>query len=103
MGFEIKLKTGFFETKEYDLLISKNKLILSSAEGEDQVITIFDKDIIAVSLKNEKLAEIEINTWDRIYRGVLCSKPEFEDLLRMLKENLNRKIICEFGGGKDHA
>jgi len=34
------MKTGFFETKIYDLLIRKGKLILSPKESEDRSVTI---------------------------------------------------------------
>jgi len=99
LGFEFRLKTGFFETKPFDLLISKGKLILSPSEAEDQVITISEKDILNITLKNVKSLEIEIQTWDKIYQGVFDNKAEYEKLLGDLKENINKKIVCEYEGG----
>ena len=92
LGFEFRLKTGFFETKPFDLLISKGKLILSPSEAEDQVITISEKDILNITLKNVKSLEIEIQTWDKIYQGIFDNKDDYEKLLGQLKENINKKI-----------
>ena len=99
LGFEFRLKTGFFETKPFDLLISKGKLILSPSEAEDQVITISEKDILNITLKNVKSLEIEIQTWDKIYQGVFIDKADYEELLKKLKENINKKIFFEYEGG----
>ena len=103
MGFEFRIKTGFFETKPFDLLIGKGKLILSPTEPEDQVIIIKEEDILSITLKNVKSLEIEIQTWDKLYQGVLSRKVDYEKLLSELKENINKKIICEYGGEKDYA
>jgi len=97
------MKTGFFETKAYELLIGKDRLVLSSKESESDNITIPDKNIILITLKNEKAPEIEIQTWDKIYQGSLLEKTDFEKLAGLLKENLNVKIICEYEGGKENA
>jgi len=97
--FEFRLKTGFFETKTFDLLISKGKLMLSPAESKEQVITIPEKDILNITLKNMKSLEIEIQTWDKIYQGIIGNKADYEELLRQLKENINKKILCEYEGG----
>lgn len=97
--FEFRLKTGFFETKTFDLLISKGKLILSPAESKEQVITIPEKDILNITLKNMKSLEIEIQAWDKIYQGIIGNKADYEELLRQLKENINKKILCEYEGG----
>jgi len=101
--FDIRMKTGFFETKTYELLVGKDRLVLSSKESKDDNITIPDKNIISITLKNEKAPEIEIQTWEKIYLGSLLKRDDFEKLVELLKENLNAKIICEYEGGKDHA
>lgn len=99
LGFEFRLKTGFFETKTFDLIVSKGKLILSPVESEDQVIIIPEKEILNITLKNEKSLEIEIQTWDKIYQGLFDSKTDYEKLLKQLTENINKKIVCEYEGG----
>ena len=103
MFFDIRMKTGFFETKAYELLIGKDRLVLSSKESESYNITIPDKNIISITLKNDKAPEIEIQTWEKIYLGSLLEQTDFEKLIGLLKENLNVKIICEYEGGKEHA
>lgn len=99
LGFEFRLKTGFYETQIFDFLIFKGKLILSPSESRNQVITIQEKDILNITLKNEKSLEIEIQTWEKIYQGAFNNKADYEKLLEQLKENINKKIVCEYEGG----
>ncbi len=99
LGFEFRLKTGFFETKRFDLIARKGNLILSPVEAEDQVIIIPEKDILNVTLKNTKSLEMEIQTWDKVYQGIFNNKTDYEELLGQLKGNINKKIVCEYEGG----
>jgi hypothetical protein len=99
LGFEFRLKTGFFETKRVGLTAKKGKLILSPVEVEDQVIIIPEKDILNVTLKHIKSLEMEIQTWDKVYQGIFSNKTDYEELLGQLKENINKKIVCEYEGG----
>ena len=95
MRFDIRMKTGFFETKEYELLIDKDRLVLSSKEtGSDRII-ILANNIISITLKNEKTLELEVQTKEKNYQGSFTEKIDFEKLISLLKENLNVKIICE--------
>ena len=54
---------------------------------------------MSITLKNEKSLEIEIQTWEKIYQGALSNKDDYEKLLGNLKENINKKIVCEYEGG----
>ncbi len=99
LSFEFRLKTGFFETKIFDLLISKGKLVLSPTESGGQIITIPENHVLNITLKNEKSLEIEIQTWDKIYHGIFCNNTDYEKLLEQLKKNLIKKIVCEYKGG----
>ena len=99
MEFEFRLKTGFYETQIFDFLIFKGKLVLSPSEARNQVITIPEKDIMNITLKNEKSLEIEIQTWEKIYQGTFSNIADYEKLIKQLKENINKKIVCEYEGG----
>lgn len=100
MGFKFRMKTGFYETKMYDLLISKGKLILSPKESDDRLITIPEESILNITLKKtEKSFEMEIQTYEKSYQGLLVNKTDYELLLEQLKENISKKILCEYEGG----
>lgn len=100
MDFEFRMKTGFFETKVYDLLIRKGKLILSPKEPEDRLIAIPEKSILNITLKKgRKSFEMEIQTDEKIYQGLLDDKTDYEKLINQMKENINKKILCEYEGG----
>lgn len=100
MGFEFRMKTGFFETKLYVLLIRKGKLILSPKESEDGLITIPEASILNITLKKiQKSFEMEIETEETIYLGLLDNMADYEKLINQMKENINKKILCEYEGG----
>jgi len=97
---DIRMKTGFFETKKYELLISSDRLVLSSKETENDSIIILVNNIISITLKNKKSPELEIQTREEIFQGNLTEKTDFEKLINSLKESLSVKIVCEYEGGK---
>ena len=99
MEYELRLKTGFFETKFYDLQINKGKLRLSPKIPGDKEILLLEKDISDLLLKNGEDLVIEINTLGQSYQGTITNKADFEVLLSGLKTNLNIKILCEYEGG----
>lgn len=100
MGFEFRMKTGFFETKTFDLLIDKGRLNLFPKESDDLLITIPEENILDITLKkDEKSFEMEIQTYGKIFQGLFENKTDYEKLLGQLKENINKKIFCEYEGG----
>jgi hypothetical protein len=61
LGFEFRMKTGFYETKMYDLQISKGEVVLLPKESDDPLITIPEESILNITLKkSEKSFEMEI-------------------------------------------
>lgn len=101
MDFEFRMKTGFFETKMYDLLIGKGKLIFSPKESDDQLIAIPDKNILNITFKKSKKSfEMEIQTCEKIYQRLLDNKIDYEKFINQIKENINKKILCEYEGGR---
>ncbi len=96
MIVDIRMKTGFFETKTYEMQIGKDKLILFSKEKESESIIILASNIASIVLKNEKAPEFEVQTVEKNYQGSFTEKIDFEKLIGLLKENLSVKIICEY-------
>lgn len=104
LDFEFRMKTGFFETKIYDLLIRKGKLILSPKESEERLITVPEENILSITLKkNQKSLEMEILTDEKIYQGQLDNKTDYERFISKMKENINKKILCEYEGGNKNG
>lgn len=100
MGFDFRMKTGFFETKLYELLIRRGKLILSPKESGNALITIPEKSVLSITLKkSQKSFEMEIQTDEEIYQGLLDNMADYEKLINQMKENINRKILFEYEGG----
>lgn len=94
------MRTGFFETRMLDLHISKDKLIFSSKESNDHLIVIPEENILTITMKKSKKSlEMEIQTYEKIYQGLLNNKIDYEKFINQIKENINKKIICEYEGG----
>lgn len=101
MGYEFRMKTGFFETKTYDLLVHKGELILSPKEIYDELIAIPEESILSITMKeSQKSLEMEIQTDEKFYHGQLDNMANYEKLINQIKESINKKIICEYKGGK---
>jgi len=49
--------------------------------------------------KNQKSFEMEIQTDQKIYQGLLDNKTDYEKLINQMKENISKKILCEYEGG----
>lgn len=100
MDFEFRMKTGFFETKLYNLLIRKGKLILSPKESEGRQITIPEENVFDITIKkSRKSFEVEIQTDEEIYQGLLDNDADSENFIYQMKKNINKKILCEYEGG----
>lgn len=100
LGFEFRMKIGFFETKTYDLSIRKGKLILSPRESDDGLITMQEENILSITLKkSQRSLEVEIQTDEKIYYGLLDNNKDYEKFINEMKENINKKILCEYEGG----
>ncbi len=97
MDYEFRMKTGFFETKTYDLLFHKGELVFYPKEIDDGLITILEESILSITLKKkQKSLDIEIQTDEKIYQGLLDNKTDYEKFINQMKENINKKILCEY-------
>ena len=101
MVFSIRLRTGFYETKPYALSVGKGVLDLVPKET-GETLSLSDHQLLSVSLSKKKFVELEIQTSERLYLGVLCDQSDFEAVFTSLKENLRTKIHCEseYEGGR---
>ncbi len=99
-----RIKCGFFEMKPYLLKVEKRSLLLVPLqEGDERVIVLSEDDILAVTLTQGRLTELEIQTHNELYSGILVESCSLAKVLNYLKKNLNIHITCEFKGGEKHA
>lgn len=93
MVYKIRLKTGFYETRPYDLHLEMGRLLLSSADDENGKVWIDEAALRCFTLIDKKLPEIEIQTLSAVYRAALKEEENLEDLFLLLKQYFNRPII----------
>ena len=94
--YEVRLRIGYFKTKQYNMIIAGNKIILSSLSNHDEDITISDIDIIVVSGIENKNSSIEIQSLNSTYLCFLHENINLDELLSTMRKELNnsKAIIC---------
>lgn len=99
-----RIKTGFFEMKPYRLKAEEGSLLLVPVqEGGEGVVILAEKDILSVTLTEGRLPEMEIQTRNELYSGILEESCSLAEVINYLKEYLNINITCEYKGGEKHA
>ena len=101
MDVIVRLKTGFFEKTAYRLEMRASRLILIPNKEEfAERIVIDQRDIRSVTLTERKHPELEIQTYDAVYVGIIEGECSFGEVVSFFNENLDAKITCEYKGGE---
>ena len=93
MVYKVRLKTGFYETRPYDLYIEPGRLVLSSADDENGKVCIDAAALRSFTLINKKLPELEIQTLSAVYLATLKEQENLGDLFLLLKQYFDRPIV----------
>lgn len=95
MSWQIKLKTGFFETKPYRLTVSPQAIGLLPQDKAQNAITIAGEQLLCVSLTRQAKdkAELEIRTGRSVYICSLLSADDISGAEAALKAAFDRKLI----------
>ena len=100
MDILARIKTGFFEIKPYRLKAEEGSLLLVPLqESGGDAIVLTERDILSVTLTEGRLPELEIQTRNKLYSGILEESCSLAEVINYLKENLNINITCEYKGG----
>lgn len=96
MNCEVKLRTGYFKTAPYNMIITDNKIILSSLTDHKDDITISNIDLLILSGIENKNSEFEIQSNDNIYQCMLHDDIDFDMFISTIRKelNINKAIIC---------
>lgn len=101
LTYELKLRTGFFKTEQYNLGVNENKIVLAPKKNQMlQEIIIMPENLKSISLsnKNNNLFELEIQTQQGIFVGDLLTAVNIKRLLIMLNKNFAGKFIFKSKG-----
>jgi hypothetical protein len=96
VAYEFKLKAGFFKTELYDLSICSDEIKLMPKENTAlQEIIITNENLNSINLvkKSTNSFEIEINTQQGIFTGMLSKSINLEELISTLIKNFEGKIF----------
>lgn len=96
MSYEIKLRTGFFESSLFSLSVSPGLIQFIPIESTDKSsIIINEKDLVAITLLKNKTGEIDIETYNQILTGTFTKKIDLKKVVKDFKKNINKKIYYE--------
>ena len=102
MNVELRLKTGFYETAAYKMIIGENQILLYAlCEDPAKDIRIDNDDLLTFLITAKKNPEIEIQTKNKVLSGTLAADIDLDKLFNELKKNFNKKVNYE--GGISHA
>lgn len=93
-----RLKTEIYETKLNNLQNTDFKENLLPSDPDYFKIIIRNKDILVEKLFKNKLSEAEIYTFNEIYQCTLNNNRNLDEILRILRENLNKTITNDYEG-----
>lgn len=101
MNFAIKLKAGFFKTRDYFLNINGDMITLTPQDGSAEGTQVIEKDGLksfSIVTWNSGAGEVEIVTRDNIYIGsFFYHNADLDELFRGLALELGDKFIFRHG------
>lgn len=83
--FNVRLKTGYFKTELYEMVIDKNHISLKPKDDGIKLMTINLHDLVAVSITGKIHPEIEIQTTKNTYYGIMDEYTDMDELLIMFR------------------
>ncbi|HZH93279.1 MAG TPA: hypothetical protein VFD79_04185 [Tissierellaceae bacterium] len=98
MSYTIKLKSGFFKTLKYTMMVEDDQLILRPdlAEGVD-LIAINNEDVLELGIIRypNGRREFEIITTGGYYFGCISPAVDLDVLVGVLKKSFGRRFSIE--------
>ena len=99
-----RIMSFFFVFLPYRLKAEGGSLsLIPLQEGDEGPIVLSEGDILSVTLTEGRLPELEIQTRNELYSGILEEGCSLAEVINYLKESLNINITCEYKGGEKHA
>ncbi|MDF1618011.1 hypothetical protein [Petrocella sp. FN5] len=96
MEYEIKLKTGFYETANYYLSPTREGIkLLPIGDVTRGPIVATGNELISITLTQEKKSNITIMTRSQILTGDFQEKLDLKEVYEELKKHINAKIVYE--------
>ena len=94
MNYEVKMKTGFFETTRYYLSASSGGIALYPADDKNIArIHVPEEELIDIMLIKDKNAGIEIKTNHQTITGIFTNNLDLRDVHNELRKHIKKDVI----------
>ena len=98
MIYDVRLRTGFFETALYHMTIHSRQILFSPTRTDmkGESIAVPEEDILSVCISSRKRPGLEVQTPARRYSGIFAaSDPNLNSLLLELRNKIDCNITYE--------
>jgi|SRR6056297_3205771 len=95
VNYNIRVKTGFFKTTKYQLVVKKSLLELIPENNDDAKIFLKEDEILSISLRKRDELHLDFNLKEDGITGTLLDIKDTQKIFKLLKENIKKNIIYE--------
>lgn len=94
LKYRLNLKTGFFRSEVYSLMINVDSIKLVPEHGKvEEVISISFTKIKTISISEGFSKEIEIRTDNDMYVGTFCKSEDISEAVELFNMILGKKFV----------
>ena len=94
-NYYIKVKTGFFKTIKYKLIVKKNLIELIPEKSEENEISLKENEIVSIFLRKKDKVYVDFNLKEGGITGTILNIKDAQKIFKLFKENMNKNIIYE--------
>lgn len=95
VNYYIKVKTGFFKTTKYQLVVKDSLVELIPENSNEQNISLKENEILSISLSKKEDLCVSFDLKEGGITGTLLDIKDTQKIFKLLKENINKTIIYE--------
>ncbi len=95
VDYYIKVKTGFFKTTKYQLVVADSLVELIPVNSNEQKISLKEDEIISILIRKKENLYVSFDLKERGITGTLSDIKDTQKIFKLLKENINKTIIYE--------
>lgn len=94
LEYKLNLKTGFFRSEEYTLMINREavKLIPENRKVDCEILLRF-ANIMSINILAGEPEEIEIRTDNDMYVGTFCKAEDISEAVKLFKMILGKRFV----------
>jgi len=95
VDYHIKIKTGFFKTSTYRLIVRKGLIDLIPEKKEEDKISIKEGEIVSMLLRKKGDLYVDFILNGGVVSGIFLDVGDLQKVFKLLRENIDKNLIYE--------